>query len=68
MSRCAGYPTKKLIKELERKGFVMDRTNEGHAIYERKVTQSVSIPIHNKEVKGVIVQRLNKEYSLGLYQ
>lgn len=40
-------------KTLEDNGFKYDRSNSGHEIWERK--QSVSIPIHSKEINGGII-------------
>ena len=68
MSKCPGYPTDKFKKALERKGFEKDRSKGGHEVWERKTTQSITIPIHDKEINGAIAKRLDKEYNLGLFK
>ena len=55
-------PTDEFRRVLKRNGFRKDRSNTGHEIWER--TQSVSIPIHDKEICGGIAKRLTKEYNL----
>lgn len=68
MCKLPGYSTDKFKKALKRKGFEKDRSNGGHEIWERKITQSISIPIHDKEINGAMAKRLDKEYELGLFK
>ena len=49
-------------KKLKKNGFQFSRSNTGHEIWERK--QSLSIPVHNKEICGGIAKRLSREYNL----
>ena len=52
-----------LVNHFTRKnGFQFSRSNTGHEIWERK--QSLSIPVHDKEICGGIAKRLSKEYNL----
>lgn len=62
MSRLPGVPVREFQKTLKKNGFQFDRSNDGHEIWERK--QSVSIPVHDKEINGGICRRLTKEYHL----
>ena len=66
--RLVPYPKDKFIKALKSKGFIENRVKGGHAIYERTTTQSVSIPIHDKEINGGIAKRLDKEFGLGIFK
>lgn len=63
----AGVPTRKIKKALSEHGYVKDRCNDGHEIWEKQITKSVSIPIHSKEINGAMAKRLNKEHNLGLF-
>lgn len=63
----AGVPTRKFKKALSEHGYVKDRCNDGHEIWEKQITKSVSIPIHDKEINGAMAKRLNKEHNLGLF-
>ncbi|WP_299053942.1 type II toxin-antitoxin system HicA family toxin [uncultured Eubacterium sp.] len=63
----AGVPTRKIKKALSEHGYVKDRCNDGHEIWEKQVTKSVSIPIHSKEINGAMAKRLNKEHNLDLF-
>lgn len=60
--KLSGVPVREFRKTLEDNGFKYDRSNSGHEIWERK--QSVSIPIHSKEINGGIARRLSKQYHL----
>lgn len=42
-----------------------DRCNGGHEIWEKTITKSVSIPIHEKEINGGMARRLAKELGLN---
>ena len=68
MAKLPGYPTDKFISALKRKGFEKDRAKGGHEVWERKTTQSISVPIHDKEINGAMAKRLDKEFGLGLYK
>lgn len=48
--------------KLKENGFHKDRNNGGHTVWER--TQSISIPIHDKEINGGMARRLTKEFHL----
>lgn len=63
----AGIPTRKVKKALSEHGYVKDRCNDGHEIWEKQITKSVSIPIHDKEINGAMAKRLSKEHNLGLF-
>ena len=63
----AGVPTRKIKKALSEHGYVKDRCNDGHEIWEKQITKSVSIPIHSKEINGAMAKRLNKEQNVGLF-
>lgn len=63
----AGVPTRKIKKALSEHGYKKDRCNDGHEIWEKQVTKSVSIPIHSKEINGAMAKRLNKEHNLDLF-
>lgn len=63
----AGVPTRKIKKALSEHGYVKDRCNDGHEIWEKQITKSVSIPIHSKEINGAMAKRLNKEHNLDLF-
>ena len=60
--RLPPVPLKDFQRKLKSNGFQKDRCNDGHEIWERK--QSLSIPIHDKEINGGIARRLSKEYNL----
>ena len=55
-------PVREFQRTLKENGFQKDRCNDGHEIWERK--QSVSIPVHSKEINGGIARRLSKQYHL----
>lgn len=63
----AGVPTRRIKKALSEHGYVKDRCNDGHEIWEKQITKSVSIPIHSKEINGAMAKRLNKEHNLDLF-
>lgn len=66
MCKLPGVPKKKFINALENAGYKKDRCNGGHEIWEKTVTRSVSIPIHDKEINGGMARRLAKEAGLEL--
>lgn len=63
----AGIPTRKVKKALSENGYKKDRCNDGHEIWEKTITRSVSIPIHDKEINGAMAKRLSKEHNLNLF-
>lgn len=63
----AGVPTRKFKKALSEHGYTKDRCNDGHEIWEKQITKSVSIPIHSKEINGAMAKRLSKEHNLDLF-
>lgn len=64
MSKLAGVPTMEFKSILKANGYKLDRCSGGHEIWERTVTDSISVPIHKKEVRGCIARRLIKEHNL----
>lgn len=64
MCKLPGVPVKKFTKALEDAGYKKDRCNGGHEIWEKTVTRSVSIPIHDKEINGGMARRLARELDL----
>lgn len=61
-NRLRPVSTNDFRKKLKKNGFQFSRSNTGHEIWERK--QSLSIPVHDKEICGGIAKRLSKEYNL----
>lgn len=61
-NRLRPVSTNDFRKKLKKNGFQFSRSNTGHEIWERK--QSLSIPVHDKEICGGIAKRLTKEYGL----
>ena len=59
-----GVPVNKFQKALKNAGYKKDRCNGGHEIWEKTITKSVSIPIHEKEINGGMARRLAKELGL----
>lgn len=55
----AGVPTRKIKKALSEHGYVKDRCNDGHEIWEKQITKSVSIPIHSKAKYEINVTAMN---------
>ncbi len=52
----------KIIKVLERKGFVLDRTKGSHYIYyNNEMKKRVVVPVHKKELpKGTLLEILKQ--------
>ncbi len=51
MSKSPAFTSKELIKLLEQKGFVFDRSKGSHQIYYQKEKKlRVVIPMHNKDL------------------
>ena len=51
MSKSLAFTSKELIKLLEQKGFVFDRSKGSHQIYYQKEKKlRVVIPMHNKDL------------------
>lgn len=55
------WPKKKFIDMVERNGYYYSRNNGSHSIYVNNEGVHITIPLR---VKGVIAQRLIKEYNL----
>ena len=64
MAKAPGIPTDKFRMLLKANGYRKDRYNSAHEVWERTITDSVSIPIHNKEINGCMAKRLIKEHNL----
>lgn len=62
--RLPGMPVKDFTKILKANGYKYDRSNGGHEIWKKIVVNSISIPVHNKEINGGIARRLIKEFEL----
>ena len=60
----AGYPIIKFKAILKENGYKKNRCNSGHEVWERTITDSISISIHSKEMNGCIAKRLIKEHNL----
>ena len=60
--RLPPVPKREFEAKLKENGFHKDRNNGGHTVWER--TQSISIPIHDKEINGGMARRLTKEFHL----
>jgi predicted RNA binding protein YcfA (HicA-like mRNA interferase family) len=51
VTKTPSYNAKELIKLLERKGFVLDRTKGSHGIYRMPDgSKRVIVPMHNKDI------------------
>ena len=59
-----GVPVKDFTNILKTNGYKYDRCNGGHEIWKKIVVQSISIPVHSKEINGGIARRLIKEFGL----
>lgn len=64
MAKLPGMPIKNFTEILKANGYSRDRCNGGHEIWERTITDSISIPIHGKEINGAMAKRLIKEHKL----
>lgn len=64
MCKLPGISTREIKMILKNNGYKKDRCNGGHEIWERTITDSVTIPIHSKEINGCIAKRLIKEHRL----
>lgn len=63
MAKLPPYNVEKFKKILKANGYAHDRTNGGHEIWEKTITDSVSIPVHN-DINGAMARRLIKEHRL----
>ena len=50
---------------LKANGYKKDRGNGGHEIWERTITDSISIPVHDRSINGGIARRLIKQHNLS---
>ena len=66
MAKLPGVPVLKFRKALIDAGYTKDRCNGGHEIWKKIVVNTISIPIHDKEINGAVARRLSKEFDLGL--
>lgn len=66
MAKLQGVPLREFQNTLKANEYTKDRSNTGHEIWEKKITDSISIPIHGKEIKGCIVKRIVKEHDLKM--
>ena len=62
--RLPPMPYKDFTDILKANGFKHDRSKGGHEVWEKTITKSVSIPIHEKEINGGMARRLAKELGL----
>lgn len=56
---------KEFTTALKANGFKPDRSKGGHEVWEKTITQSVSIPIHG-DINGALARRLDKELGLNM--
>lgn len=61
--RLPPMPYKDFTNILKANGFKYDRSKGGHEIWEKTVTDSISIPVHG-DINGGIARRLIREHSL----
>ena len=62
--RLPGIKLNEFQSVLKANGYKKDRCNTGHEVWEKTITDSISIPIHGKEIKGCIARKIIKEHSL----
>ena len=55
---------KEFTTALKANGFKPNRSKGGHEVWEKTITQSVSIPIHG-DINGALARRLDKELKLN---
>ena len=65
MAKVPGVPTREFRAALKANNFRLQRSNGGHEIWEKTITQSVSIPIHG-DINGALARRLDKELGLNM--
>ena len=63
--RLPPIPYKAFTDILKANGFKYDRSKGGHEVWEKTITQSVSIPIHG-DINGALARRLDKELGLNM--
>ena len=66
MAKLPGIPLRQFQDVLKANGYKKNRCNTGHEIWEKTITDSISIPIHGKEIKGCIIKRIIKEHDLKM--
>lgn len=64
MAKLPGMPIREFCTLLKANGYYLDRVNGSHETWEKTVTDSVTIPIHGKEINGAMARRLIKEHNL----
>ena len=47
-------------------GYTKERCKGGHEVWKKIVVNTISIPIHDKEINGAVARRLSKEFDLEL--
>jgi len=62
MPKLPSLPPLKIIKVLEKKGFVLDRTKGNHHVYYNQLTKKrVIVALHKKDLpKGTLLDILNQ--------
>lgn len=62
MTKTPSYTQKEIIKFLERKGFILDRTKGSHCIYRMPDgSKRVVVPLHNRDLpKGTFYSILRQ--------
>ena len=62
MSKLPSITSQKVIKALEKRGFVLDRTKGSHYIYYNSETKRrVVVPVHKKDLpKGTLLEILKE--------
>lgn len=61
--RLPPIPYKDFIDILKANGFKHDRSKGGHEVWEKTITDSVSIPVHG-DINGGLARRLIREHGL----
>jgi predicted RNA binding protein YcfA (HicA-like mRNA interferase family) len=61
--RLPPIPYDVFTKILKVNGFRYDRSKGGHEVWEKTITDSISIPVHG-DINGGIARRLIKEHNL----
>lgn len=66
MCKLPGVPVLKFRKALQNAGYTKERCKGGHEIWKKIVVNTISIPIHDKEINGAVARRLSKEFDLDI--
>lgn len=65
MAKLPGVPLDDFERILKGNGYKYDRCNDGHAIYKKTITRTISVPNHKREVKGCLAKKIIKNYGLN---